>query len=368
MQTSSADHRQVDVVIIGAGQAGLATAYFLRRTALTFVLLDNQPGAGGAWRHGWKSLRLFSPANWSSLPGWPMPAGNSDVYPGRNDVIDYMTRYETRYQFPVIRPVHVNSVTRSDDPRHAEALMAHTNHGVWSSRAVVSATGNWSHPHIPAYPGIEIFKGVQQHSANYSDASLYSGKRVLVVGGGNSGAQILAEVSKVAHTTWITPTAPVFLSDDVDGRVLFERATQRWLAIKEGRSIDTPLGGLGDIVMVPSVREARERGVLVSERPFEAFTESGIRWPDARHEEVDAVIWCTGFKPSLQHLSDLDVIETDGKVAVNEGRSIKEPRLWLVGYGDWTGPASATLAGVMRAARTAAQEISRELSDGAVST
>lgn len=364
-QTSSAPIKQVDVVIIGAGQAGLATAYFLRRTALTFVLLDDQPAPGGAWRHAWKSLRLFSPANWSSLPGWPMPPG-TDTYPARDDVLDYIARYEARYQLPVVRPVHVSRVTRQEISGQTPALLTHTDQGVWSGKAVVSATGNWSHPHIPVYPGIEIFKGNQQHSASYSEPSLYTGKRVLVIGGGNSGAQILAEVSKVAHTTWVTPTAPVFLPDEVDGRVLFERATQRWLAIKQGRPVDSPLGGLGDIVMIPSVREARERGALVSVRPFESFTEYGVRWPDGRTEDIDAVIWCTGFKPALQHLAELDVIESDGKVAVNESHSIKEPRLWLVGYGDWTGPASATLAGVMRAARTAVQEISQAIGDGTV--
>ena len=97
------------------------------------------------------------------------------------------------------------------------------------------------------------------------------GKRVLVVGGGNSGAQILAEVSKVAEATWVTPTKPLFQPDDVDGRVLFERATDRWKAQQEGRVIEQPVGGLGDVVMVPPVVEARERGVLHAVRPFCVF-------------------------------------------------------------------------------------------------
>ena len=95
------------------------------------------------------------------------------------------------------------------------------------------------------------------HSANYVQAQPFAGKRVLVVGGGNSGAQILAEVSNVAQTTWVTPVDPLFLPDDVDGRVLFERATERWKAQLEGRIIEQPVGGLGDIVMVPPVVEAR---------------------------------------------------------------------------------------------------------------
>ncbi|EJC61973.1 monooxygenase [Alcaligenes faecalis subsp. faecalis NCIB 8687] len=189
----------------------------------------------------------------------------------------------------------------------------------------------------------------------------YQNQRVAIVGGGNSGAQILAEVSRVAQTFWITPTPPVFLPDEVDGRVLFERATQRWLAQKEGRTVDVPVGGLGDIVMVPSVREARARGVLVADRPFTRFSETGIEWDDGRKQPIDAVIWCTGFRPALKHLSSLGVVGSDGKVEVNQSRSVTEPRLWLVGYGDWTGPASATLAGVMRAARDAVAEIAEEL-------
>lgn len=350
---------QADVVVIGGGQAGLATAYFLRRTGLSFIVLDNQPQPGGAWQHGWKSLRLFSPANWSSLPGWPMPVSASGVYPSRDEVLDYFTRYEARYEMPVMRPVQVEKVSKD-----GQFLLIHTDKGIWKSRAVVSATGNWSNPYIPFYPDSDLFQGKQQHSAFYVDPQPYMNQRVAVVGGGNSGAQILAELSTVAKAIWITPAPPTFLSDDVDGRVLFERATERWLAQKEGRSVESPVGGLGDIVMVPPVRQARDRGVLVADRPFSRFTQSGIAWDDGRHVEIDAVVWCTGFRPALQHLEDLGVIEADGKVLVRESHCIKEPRLWLVGYGDWTGAASATLAGVTRAARSAVAEIAHDLGQG----
>lgn len=101
---------------------------------------------------------------------------------------------------------------------------------------------------------------------------------MLVVGGGNSGAQILAELSQVCHATWVTLEEPNFLPDDVDGRVLFERATERWKARVEGRPDPTPSGGLGDIVMVPPVRDARERGVLRSVRPFSRFESDCVVW------------------------------------------------------------------------------------------
>ena len=120
--------------------------------------------------------------------------------------------------------------------------------------------------------------------------------------------------------------------------------------------LDQPVGGLGDIVMIDSVKEARQRGVLHSRPPFKSFTTDSIIWPDGSKEQVDAVIWCTGFKASLDHLRTLGVIEPDN-LMVKDGRSVKMPNLWLVGYGEWTGMASATIIGVSRTARTTVEEI-----------
>ncbi|WP_370643796.1 ArsO family NAD(P)H-dependent flavin-containing monooxygenase [Shinella sp. NM-101] len=331
-----------DVVVIGAGQAGLASAYYLRRAGVDFILLDDEEGPGGTWRHAWDSLRLFSPASFSSLPGWMMPTKTDTTYPAREDVIDYLARYEKRYQFRIERPVFVTAVSRSD-----EGLRVLSDNGEWRARAVLSATGTWRHPLIPDYPGRADFMGHQIHSANYVSAEAYSGKRVAIVGGGNSGAQILSEISTVAETIWVTPEPPVFLPDDVDGHVLFQRATARVL----GTADDAQRGGLGDIVMVPPVKDARSRGVLGSVRPFTRFDERGVIWRDGTRNDLDAIVWCTGFRPALDHLRDLDVINEEGKVDVDGGQSVKEPRLWLSGYGNWTGAASATLLGAGRAAR-----------------
>ena len=346
---------EVDVVIIGGGQAALATAYFLKRKKIPFVILDDQSQAGGAWSHAWESLRLFSPNTWSSLSGWMMPT-TEQTYPTRNEVIEYLSVYEQRYQFPIIRPVHVDHIEQNDG-----YLDVYAGEKYWRAKAVVSATGTWSQPYIPPYKGYENFKGIQLHSAHYLNTEPFINKKVIVVGGGNSGAQILAEVSKVADTTWVTVTPPQFLSDDVDGRVLFLRATERLKAQQEGKVINQPVGGLGDIVMIDTVKEARERGVLHSREPFNAFEEHSVVWADGTTQAVDAVIWCTGFKASLNHLRSLDVVEPDQTVAVNDGRCIKVNNLWLVGYGEWTGMASATLIGVSRTARAAADEIAAYL-------
>ncbi|ODT64597.1 MAG: pyridine nucleotide-disulfide oxidoreductase [Phenylobacterium sp. SCN 69-14] len=344
-----------DVLVMGGGQAGLAIGYFLRRTGLRFAIVDGEPEPGGAWRHGWDSLRLFSPAQWSSLPGWPM-LSSGEAYPARDEVIAYLAAYEGRYDLPVIRPAEVDLVRAEK-----EALVVETCAATWRARTVVSATGTWRAPNWPAYPEQARYEGLQIHSAQYQNPEAFKGKRVLVVGGGNSGAQILAEVSQVAETIWVTPEPPIFLPDDVDGRVLFERATARWQA-QQGIAVDAPPpGGLGDIVMVPPVKAARQRGVLKAVRPFDRFKARGVVWPDGRETEVDAVIWCTGFRAALRHLAGLGVVEPSGRVAVEGTRSVKEPRLWLVGYGEWTGFASATLTGVMRSARDTARQIAQVL-------
>lgn len=348
-----------DVVVIGGGQAGLAAGYFLRRTPLSFVILDDGEAPGGAWRNAWDSLTLFSPAEWSSLPGWPMPAPQGGGYPPRDAVVSYLAAYEARYALPVRRPVRVTAVRREGHGLLVEAMDGQS----WRPRAVLSATGTWGCPWIPDLPGRDLFRGRQVHSAHYWRPEDFAGQSVLVVGGGNSGAQILAEVSKVAPTTWVTEREPVFLPEDVDGRVLFERATARWQAEREGRQPPEPRGGLGDIVMVPPVREARARGAFQdSLRPFARLDVEGAIWPDGHRAAAEAIIWCTGFRPALSHLAPLGIIGMEGRVAVGpEGRAAAEPRLWLLGYGDWTGSASATLAGITRAARGAVAGISEAL-------
>ena len=340
------------VIGIGGGQSGLAVGYFLPRTGLDFEILDANQGPGGAWLSTWDSVHLFSPAQWSSLPGWPMPPVLGGGCPGRDHVAAYLAACEERYRLLVRRPVRVGAVERAEN-----RLLVRTNVGSWTASAVVSATGGASLPLVPDSPGAEGFRGRQLHSSSYRSPQDFAAQRVLVVGGGNSGTQILAELSLVAEATWVTTEAPTFLSDDVDGRVLFKRATERVRAQQEGRDPGPPRGGLGDIVMVPPVREARDRGALRSVGPFLRFEPDGVIWRDGSRSRTDAVIWCTGFRPVLDHLAPLGVLEPDGRVAVRGGRSVREPRLWLVGYGDWTGLASATLAGVTRAARSAFKEI-----------
>ncbi|MGW2089133.1 ArsO family NAD(P)H-dependent flavin-containing monooxygenase [Streptomyces sp. NPDC001880] len=348
----------VDVVVIGGGQAGLAAGYHLRRKKLDFVILDAQEEPGGAWQHTWDSLHLFSPAAFSSLPGRLMPTQSGEEYPDAGHVVEYLTDYETRYGLPVHRPVRVQAVRRD-----ADRLRVETDTGAWSARAVVSATGTWWRPFLPAVPGRGVFTGRQLHTTGFRSPSDFAGQRVVVVGGGNSGAQIAADlaVADDVDLTWVTQRPPRFLADDIDGRALFDAATARRRALDEGRTDTGGVASLGDIVAVPPVRAARDAGLLKAQPMFERLVANGVRWSDGTSAPADAVIWCTGFRPALSHLAPLGLRGTRGHIAADGTRAVGEPRLHLLGYGDWTGPASATLIGVGRPARDAVRQITELL-------
>ena len=357
---AQAPRADVGVAVVGGGQAGLATGFYLRRAGLVpgrdFVIVDAADRPGGAWPRTWDGLRLFSPAGFSSLPGWMMPPWDDATrgFPPRDHVSAYLADYEERYDLHVLRPHRVQSVRRAD-VRPDSPLLVEAPGLTLSARAVVSATGTWDRPFWPTYPGMRTFAGQQLHAAEYRSPDEFAGRRVVVVGGGNSAAQILAEVSTVAETTWVTARPPRCLPDDVDGRALFETARARITALAQGRE-HAGVAGLGDIVMVASVKDARDRGVLHAQPIFTRITTDGVAWADGTTQPCDAIIWCTGFRPALGHLRPLG-LTAGGRIPVG-GRSgtqaLGEPRLHLVGYGDWTGPASATLAGVGPSARAVA--------------
>ncbi|MFF3392195.1 ArsO family NAD(P)H-dependent flavin-containing monooxygenase [Streptomyces sp. NPDC002669] len=344
--------RRTDVVVVGGGQAGLAAGYHLRRQGLDFVILDADPAPGGAWQHMWDSLHLFSPAQHSSLPGRLMPAQTGETYPDARHVVSYLADYEKRYDLPVQHGTRVEAVRRD-----AGRLLVEADCGTWRARAVISATGIWSRPFLPAVPGRGVFTGQQLHTVDYRSPSGFAGRRVLVVGGGNSGAQIAADLALDGRVevTWATRRPARFLPDDIDGRALFDVATARRRALDAGRDDTGGVASLGDIVAVPPVRAARDAGLLTAKPMFHRLTADGVRWADGSHAAVDAVIWCTGFRPALSHLAPLDLRGARGHIPTAGTRALGEPRLHLLGYGDWTGPASATLIGVGRPARDAAR-------------
>jgi len=208
-------------------------------------------------------------------------------------------------------------------------------------------------------PGDDVFTGRILHSSRYRSPETFAGQRVIVVGGGNSGAQILADLHEHASVTWATRSPPTFLPDDIDGRYLFSEESARYRATTAGTA--APPRTLGDIVMVEPVRKARDDGVLNAIPMFTAFTADGAMWPDGSRTREDAVILATGFRAAIAHLAPLGIIAPNGRVEVRGTRSVRDPRVWLVGYGEWTGYASATLIGVGRTARATVDEVARAL-------
>ena len=335
-----------DVVVIGGGQAGLAAGYHLRRAKADFLILDAAPSPGGAWQHYWDALTLFSPAEYSTLPGWWMPKQAGHPFPTRDHVVDYLAAYEKRYELPIRRPVTVTAVL----PGSGHLVVA-ADTGTIEAKAVISATGTWRSPYVPAIPGRDAYTGRLLHTVDYRSPAEFAGLHVIVVGGGNSAAQILADVSTTAETTWATLREPRFLPDDVDGRALFDISTRA-----RTDPDATGVRDLGDIVMTPAVKAARDRGVLTARPMFDRLARTGAAWDDGDTVDADAVIWATGFHSHLPHLAAY--AGPDGRIPLHGNRAAAEPRLHLLGYGDWTGHASATIIG---AARTAKQVVAEAL-------
>ncbi len=346
-----------DCIVIGAGQSGLSCGYYLRKTGLKFVLLDDEECAGGAWLHTWDSLTLFSAAKHNALPGKAMPSSEGE-YPTRNEVIDYLQSYEEKFNIPLQRPVRVSGIIRNRN--HFEII---TNVSTYLTKSVVAATGTYRSQFIPDVPGRNDFRGDQIHSAAYKNPTDFIGKHTLVVGGGNSGAQIYAELSQETLTFWGVKTVPEFLPDDVDGKKLFDQATAIYLAKKRGEQLNKKMFDLGNIVMVPSVKQARDRGVLDEYKILKGFDKDRVLWEDGSSDYIDAIVWCTGFHYNTSFLDGLTHRSPKGKI-VTKGTNAEEVQgLWLVGYGGWTGMASATIIGVGRTARKTVKEIESYLKE-----
>jgi hypothetical protein len=342
--------RDVEVVVIGAGQAGLGAAHHLARRGLDLVVLDAEARPGGAWQHRWPSLTLARTHHVHDLPGLPFPPAGDDV-PAADAVPAYFAEYERHFALPVHRPVRVRAVRRTRDDR----FRVETSDGDWTASAVVNATGTWTRPFVPRYPGQEVFRGRQLTPVEYRGAAEFAGQSVVVVGGGASAVQLLGEIAEVADTTWVTRRPPVWREEPFgpeQGRAAVALVAD---AVREGRSPGSVVGVTG-LVVTPWVREARARGVLDRLPVFDRLTPDGVAWDDGRSVRADAVLWATGFRAALGHLAPLGLRGPGGGIRL-EGTSVAgEPRVHLVGYGP-----SASTVGANRAGREAAVALRRLL-------
>ncbi|MGW3952832.1 NAD(P)-binding domain-containing protein [Streptomyces sp. NPDC004752] len=353
------NEREVEAVVIGAGQAGLSSAYHLRRSGFEpdrdFVVLDHSPAPGGAWQFRWPSLTYGKVHGMHSLPGMEL----TDADPARPsaEVIGaYFDAYERTFGLRVRRPVDVRAVREGTDGR----LLVETSDGTWSTRALINATGTWERPFWPRYRGQETFRGRQLHTAQYAGSGEFAGQRVVVVGGGASGTQHLLEIAPyAAATTWVTRRPPVFREGPFDegaGRAAVALVEER---VRQGlppRSVVSVTG----LPLNDAVRPGLRDGVLDRQPMFDRITPDGVEWLGSpglgggRVVAADVILWATGFRAALDHLSPLRLREPGGGIRVEGTRVVADPRIHLVGYGP-----SASTVGANRAGRAAVRDIRR---------
>ncbi|WP_436771605.1 FAD-dependent oxidoreductase [Yinghuangia sp. YIM S09857] len=349
-----AGRRDVDVVVVGAGQAGLSAAYFLRRSGLDFVVLDADDAPGGAWRHRWPTLLMESVHGVHDLPGMAFEPGDPKR-PAREAVPEYFAAYERTLGRPVVRPVRVAEVRSRDDGR----LEVDTDAGTWTARALVNATGTWRHPFVPFYPGAGEFRGRQLHTADYRGGEEFRGRHVVVVGGGTSAIHALAEIAAAGGTTtWVTRRPPKFTDEPFTPEIGREIVAEVADRVRRGLPPKSVAGATG-LPPTEAVRAARERGVLRRLPMFDRLTADGVGWDTADGPRViraDAVLWATGFRAVLDHLAPLGLREPGGGIRMDGTRVVVDPRIHLVGYGP-----SASTVGANRAGRSAVREIARHL-------
>jgi cation diffusion facilitator CzcD-associated flavoprotein CzcO len=340
-------------VVIGAGQAGLSAAYHLARLGLRpyadFVVLDGNARPGGAWQHRWSSLTMGDVHGVAALPGVPAPSA-SDADRANQVVPAYFEDYEERFALPVLRPVDVVSVTDENG-----LLSVDATERSWLSRTVVNATGTWERPFVPVYPGAATFTGRQLHTHDYDGPDAFAGQHVVVVGGGASAVQLLAELSEVASTTWVTRRPPVWRTGpftEAEGREAVARVEER---VRRGLPPESVVSVTG-LALREQEQAALRRGVYQRQPIFDRITPTGIAWAGGREQQADAILWATGFRPDVAHLAPLKLRSAAGGIQLDGTTAVQDPRVQLVGYGP-----SASTIGANRAGRVAARQVARSV-------
>jgi putative flavoprotein involved in K+ transport len=328
------------VVVIGAGQAGLAVSYFLARAGLRFLALDAHPEIGHEWRSRWDSLRLFTAAEYSGLPGWPFP-GAAGSYPTKDEVADYLSAYASRFCLPVALDTRVLRLSRSDD-----LFLVHTQRGLVSARQVVVATGAFQRPVLPAVSASLGSDVVQLHSASYRRPDDLPEGRVLVVGAGNSGLQIALELAATRPVIVARGSRQPMVPQRPLGRDLFWWMTRTGLVT---RPVTSPVTRLlrrrgGDLVIGTTGAMLRHAGVDCRPRLVAAEGRS-VSFADGSTAEVDGVLWATGFRADYGWIDIPGV--WDGH-AVNHDRGITQvPGLSFVGL-PWQHTRGSALLGFVK--------------------
>jgi putative flavoprotein involved in K+ transport len=321
---------RIDTVVVGGGQAGLAMGYHLARSGRPFVVLDASTRVGDSWRHRWDSLRLFTPARYCGLPGTPFP-GSPWAFPTREEFADYLEEYASRHQLPVRTGTRVTRVGRESD-----RLVVETDDRSYVAERVVLASGHDALPHVPAFADELDPATHQRHSSAYHRPGDLPEGDVLVVGAGNSGADIALELAA---------TRRVLLAGRHPGQVPFriERPTSRlasllvFWAFSHVLTLRTPVGRRARAGVMghsgPLVRvKAGDLAAAGVERVprISRVADGRPVTEDGRALDVAAVVWCTGFRPGYSWL-DLPVLGPDGLVRHDRGVCTTQPGLYVLG-------------------------------------
>ncbi|GAB3821715.1 NAD(P)-binding domain-containing protein [Tessaracoccus terricola] len=341
-------------MVIGAGQAGLSAAHHLLRMGLEpreeVLVLDANDAPGGAWQHRWPTLTMYDVHGVAALPGEQEPS-TSPKEQANLAVPAYFASYEERFGIPVERPVRVDRVDSLDG-----LLRVRAGERSWLTRTLVNATGTWNRPFLPHYQGIETFTGRHLHTHGYRHPGEFAGQHVVVVGGGASAVQLLAEVSEYASgTTWVTRREPIWRTEPFTkeaGRAAVALVEER---VRQGLPAQSVVSVTG-LMLREQEQPAWDRGVYERHPMFERIDGDDVVWADGTRQHADAIIWATGFRPDVAHLAPLGLTSPLGGIQLDGTEAVVDPRVQLVGYG----PSSSTI-GANRAGRVAARNVLRQL-------
>ena len=343
------------LLIVGGGQSGLAAARVARDRGWEPLVLEAGPEPVGSWTQYYDSLHLFSPRRFSSFPGYPFP-GQADGYPAREEVADYLRGYARWLEVEIRTGARVANVSRGRDG----GFTAHLADGdAVSGDVLIAASGSFAAPHLPALPGAEAFGGQVLSVAEYRSPEPFAGKRVVVVGAGNSAVQVGHELTRVADASLAVRHPVQVVSQQFAGRDL-----HWWLRLTRADLLTPRM--LDRLVRGPLVidsggyQDALRSGNLPQRQMFTAFTPDGVAWPDGSQEPVDAVIFATGYRPHLPYLSSLGALDADGVPHHRRGLSTVQPGLAFLGLEFQRTFSSNTLRGVHRDAHFVVSALARQ--------